>query len=158
MEPTTINSLANLEAIANIMANGIEILGIATGAPFLCLCWVPHSFGTPGYSLKIFGACVVSLIGGLATPGIIKWSVASGGPMVGVVAGLVCSVVLLPVIVGLIFSPSIMAYRENRPSKGLILALNCCVFVPFALMIALLWASNSAPVKVDDGIDVNEFR
>lgn len=71
-----VNNLANLEALLNIIANGMEILGIAWGGP--CMIWgfMNMAAGVQD-SLKriIWGAAGVT--GGLATPGCINWLVAS---------------------------------------------------------------------------------
>ena len=71
-----VNNLANLEALLNIIANGLEILGIAWGGPTMILGFMHMAAGTQD-SLKrvLFGATGVT--GGLATPGCINWLVAS---------------------------------------------------------------------------------
>ena len=71
-----VNNLANLEALLNIIANGMEILGIAWGGPTLIYGFMKMAAGTKD-SVKhiIHGCCGVT--GGLATPGLINWLVAS---------------------------------------------------------------------------------
>lgn len=76
-----VNNLANLEALLNIIANGIEILCIAIGAPTLIA--VPVGiFLLFKPKMRIYGIiCIVSpiviIVVGLAAPGIINWIVAS---------------------------------------------------------------------------------
>ncbi len=71
-----VNNLANLEALLNIIANGMEILGIAWGGPTMIWGFMNMAAGTQD-ALKriIWGAAGVT--GGLATPGCINWLVAS---------------------------------------------------------------------------------
>jgi len=71
-----VNNLANLEALLNIMANGLEILSIAWGGPTMILGFMHMAAGTQNSMKRIlFG--VMGITGGLATPGCINWLVAS---------------------------------------------------------------------------------
>jgi len=71
-----VNNLANLEALLNIIANGMEILGIAWGGPTMIMGFMHMAAGTQDAMKKVlFGAAGVT--GGLATPGVINWLVAS---------------------------------------------------------------------------------
>ena len=71
-----VNNLANLEALLNIIANGMEILGIAWGGPTMIMGFMHMAAGTHDAMKKVlFGAAGVT--GGLATPGCINWLVAS---------------------------------------------------------------------------------
>ncbi len=71
-----VNNLANLEALLNIIANGMEILGIAWGGPTMIMGFMYMAAGTQNAMQKVlFGAAGVT--GGLATPGCINWLVAS---------------------------------------------------------------------------------
>lgn len=71
-----VNNLANLEALLNIIANGMEILGIAWGGPTMIMGFMYMAAGTQDAMRKVlFGAAGVT--GGLATPGCINWLVAS---------------------------------------------------------------------------------
>ena len=71
-----VNNLANLEALLNIIANGMEILGIAWGGPTMIMGFMHMAAGTNDAMKKVlFGAAGVT--GGLATPGCINWLVAS---------------------------------------------------------------------------------
>ncbi len=71
-----VNNLANLEALLNIIANGMEILGIAWGGPTMIMGFMHMAAGTQDSMKKVlFGAAGVT--GGLATPGCINWLVAS---------------------------------------------------------------------------------
>ncbi len=72
-----VNNLANLEALTNIIANGMIILGIAWGGPTIIMGFYHMAAGTQdGLKRVIWGACGVT--GGMATPGAINWLVASG--------------------------------------------------------------------------------
>lgn len=72
-----VQNLANLEALTNIIANGMIILGIAWGGPTIIMGFMSMSAGQQD-ALKriIWGLCGVT--GGMATPGVINWLVASG--------------------------------------------------------------------------------
>ncbi len=71
-----VNNLANLEALLNIIANGMEILGIAWGGPTMIMGFMRMAAGTQDAMKRVlFGAAGVT--GGLATPGCINWLVAS---------------------------------------------------------------------------------
>lgn len=71
-----VNNLANMEALLNIIANGMEILGIAWGGPTMIWGFMHMAAGSQVAMKKVlFGAAGVT--GGLATPGCINWLVAS---------------------------------------------------------------------------------
>lgn len=71
-----VNNLANLEALLNIIANGMEILGIAWGGPTMIMGFMCMAAGTQDAMKRVlWGAAGVT--GGLATPGCINWLVAS---------------------------------------------------------------------------------
>ncbi len=71
-----VNNLANLEALLNIIANGMEILGIAWGGPTMIMGFMKMAAGTQDAMKRVLmGAAGVT--GGLATPGCINWLVAS---------------------------------------------------------------------------------
>jgi hypothetical protein len=71
-----VNNLANLEALLNIIANGMEILAIAWGGPTMIMGFMHMAAGTQDAMKRVlFGAAGVT--GGLATPGCINWLVAS---------------------------------------------------------------------------------
>ena len=71
-----VNNLANLEALLNIIANGMEILGIAWGGPTMIMGFMNMAAGTQDAMKRVlWGAGGVT--GGLATPGCINWLVAS---------------------------------------------------------------------------------
>jgi hypothetical protein len=71
-----VNNLANLEALLNIMANGMEILGIAWGGPAMIMGFMCMSAGTQDAAKKVLSGAA-GVTGGLATPGVINWLVAS---------------------------------------------------------------------------------
>jgi len=71
-----VNNLANLEALLNIIANGMEILGIAWGGPTMIMGFMNMAAGTQDSMKRVlFG--VAGVTGGLATPGCVNWLVAS---------------------------------------------------------------------------------
>jgi len=71
-----VNNLANLEALLNIIANGMEILGIAWGGPTMIMGFMHMAAGTQDAMKKVLFGCA-GVTGGLATPGCINWLVAS---------------------------------------------------------------------------------
>ena len=71
-----VNNLANDEALFNIIANGLEILGLAWGAHFGLLAFMHLSAGDGKAKGKVLCA-FAGTIGGFAAPGIINWLVAS---------------------------------------------------------------------------------
>jgi hypothetical protein len=71
-----VNNLANIEALLNIIANGMEIIGIAWGGPTMIMGFMHMAAGTQDAMKRVlFGGAGVT--GGLATPGCINWLVAS---------------------------------------------------------------------------------
>jgi hypothetical protein len=71
-----VNNLANLEALLNIVANGMEILGIAWGGPTMIFGFMHMAAGSQDAMKKVMFGCA-GVTGGLATPGCINWLVAS---------------------------------------------------------------------------------
>jgi len=71
-----VNNLANLEALLNIIANGMEILGIAWGGPTMIMGFMHMAAGSHDAMKKVLFGCA-GVTGGLATPGCINWLVAS---------------------------------------------------------------------------------
>jgi hypothetical protein len=71
-----VNNLANLEALLNIIANGMEILGIAWGGPTMIMGFMHMAAGTQDAMKRVLFGCA-GVTGGLATPGMINWLVAS---------------------------------------------------------------------------------
>lgn len=71
-----VNNLANLEALLNIIANGMEILGIAWGGPTMIMGFMHMAAGTNDAMKRVLFGCA-GVTGGLATPGMINWLVAS---------------------------------------------------------------------------------
>ncbi len=71
-----VNNLANLEALLNITANGMEILGVAWGGPTMIMGFMHMAAGTQDSMKRVlYGGAGVT--GGLATPGAVNWLVAS---------------------------------------------------------------------------------
>ena len=71
-----VNNLANLEALLNIIANGMEILGIAWGGPTMIMGFMHMAAGTQDAMKRVLWG-MGGVTGGLATPGCINWLVAS---------------------------------------------------------------------------------
>lgn len=71
-----VNNLANLEALLNVIANGMEILGIAWGGPTIVFGFMSMAAGTQDAMKRVMFGCS-GVVGGLATPGVINWLVAS---------------------------------------------------------------------------------
>ena len=71
-----VNNLSNLEALLNIIANGMEILGIAWGGPTIIWGFMNMAAGTQDAMKRIIWG-MSGVTGGLATPGCINWLVAS---------------------------------------------------------------------------------
>ncbi len=71
-----VNNLANIEALLNIIANGLEILGIAWGGPTMIMGFMHMAAGGQD-SMKRVIKGAVGVTGGMATPGMINWLVAS---------------------------------------------------------------------------------
>lgn len=77
-----VNNMANLEAMLNIMANGLEILGLVFGAAYVIKAIFAIANGTPkegdgmSHSQRLaFG--LLSVVAGLAVPGMVNYLVAS---------------------------------------------------------------------------------
>jgi hypothetical protein len=71
-----VNNLTNEEALLNIMANGLEILGIAWGSNCMLVAWLRMSAGDPQAKVKLLGGAA-GTIGGLSAPALISWLVAT---------------------------------------------------------------------------------
>ncbi|CAN5469584.1 hypothetical protein BH11CYA1_BH11CYA1_20150 [soil metagenome] len=71
-----VNNLANLEALLNIVANGMQILGIAWGGPTMVMGFMQMATGSQESSNKVLVG-VAGVAGGLAAPGCIGWLVSS---------------------------------------------------------------------------------
>ncbi len=70
-------NLANMEALMNIIANGMEVIGIAWGGPTMIMACMRLSTGSAhGAKNVVYGAA--SVTSALATPGMVNWLVASG--------------------------------------------------------------------------------
>jgi hypothetical protein len=143
---------ANIEALLNIMANGIEIMGVAGGFPALLLCFIPFAAGLRGYTSKIAIASVCMIIIGLAFPGVVNLMVSSSGDShtgFGVIIALIISGVvglgMLAASIGIYFLPTIIAYREGRPQRTAMTICNLLGFIPLAWLGAYIWAC--LPVK-----------
>lgn len=74
-----VNNLANLEAMLNLFANMVEILGCAVGTAFILRSFLRESTERTGWDSPLgrflFG--LICLSGGLITPGMTNWLVAS---------------------------------------------------------------------------------
>ncbi|HEY9731940.1 MAG TPA: hypothetical protein V6C89_08510 [Drouetiella sp.] len=71
-----VNNLANLEALLNIIANGMEILGVVWGGATMIMGFMRLGSGADGAMTRIFLGSI-GVAGGLCTPGVINWLVAS---------------------------------------------------------------------------------
>lgn len=69
--------LQNAEALFNIVANGVIVLGIAWGGPSLIMAFMRLGAGQQD-GLKCVMHVVLALIGLMAMPGVVNWLVASG--------------------------------------------------------------------------------
>lgn len=75
-----VNNLANIEALLNIIANSMEIVGLCWGLPMLIVGIVRfNTIAGPGRA--VFGALITT--GGLAAPGCINWLFASAHDSTG---------------------------------------------------------------------------
>ncbi|HMO21728.1 MAG TPA: hypothetical protein PKC98_12270, partial [Candidatus Melainabacteria bacterium] len=76
-----VNNLANLEAMLNILVNGIEILGLATGGLMLASVFFPSNNETNAFfkasvgNKLLVGLCLI--LGALSAPGVVNYFVAS---------------------------------------------------------------------------------
>lgn len=71
-----VNNLADLEAGLNLLANGLEIFGIAWGGPTMIMGFMQMAGGTQSAMKRVLWGAA-SCTGGLAVPGCINWLVAS---------------------------------------------------------------------------------
>ena len=72
-----VNNLANLEALLNILANSSEIVGIQVFGGFFMAGVILNVKGKTKPGSILICVAIFSLVGGLATPGIINWLIAS---------------------------------------------------------------------------------
>jgi hypothetical protein len=80
----------------------------------------------------MLACCILILVGGLATPGLVNWSMSRGGPAAGLVVAIAGALFVFALFLALTFTPTIIAFREKRRAKKMIAIFNClvCVFYP----------------------------
>ncbi len=71
-----VNNLVNLEALLNIIASGMEIIGIAWGGPTMIMGLLHMAAESKYAMIRVLMGCA-GVTGGLAGPGVINWLVAS---------------------------------------------------------------------------------
>lgn len=142
-----VNSLANMEALLNIVANGIEIWGIGSVGNFFAGAIICFVLKRPVFGAICVILCPVSLVFGLGTPGMINWLVASArdanlfeGPNA---TSFLIPIILLPVVVVLAigFIPAVIAFRRNHQHRFAILGTTLVAWmVPFGWPALLFWS------------------
>jgi hypothetical protein len=152
-----VNNLANIEALLNIIANGLEIMGIANVGNFFAGAVVLFVKRKPLFGGIMLAMCPVSVTFGLATPGLINWLVASahdanwfsseaGGDVNFLIAAPFVLIAAL-IIFGIGFIPAIVAFRRKSEYRWPIFFSTFVAWlVPFgwpALLFWALWESES---------------
>lgn len=143
-----VNNLANLEALLNIVANSVEIMGIASVGSFFVGAIIAFVRHRPILGAMLLVLCPVSLIGGLGTPGVINWLVASARdanlfdqPEQAMLMAIPIIIVVLAVLLGIGFIPAIIAFRANHEHKWIIFFMTFIGWiVPFGWPALLFWA------------------
>src|SRR5579871_126307 len=124
------HNLANLEALINIIANSIEIFAIVNGFELILggLSLLFIAKWSASAKLILFGFVII--LCGLAVPGFINWCIAGSihSPDLGTVQtiGLLLIVILGPLmllalLVGIGFFPTIVAFKRKKRNRKLIL-------------------------------------
>lgn len=132
---------ANLTALSNIVANGVEILGIATGVPNLFLGWIPMACGAKGYTSKIYIVCITNIVIALVAPLIVNTmeQLARSTNLemllfLGITLSFGLGLITIVLSFALFLTPALMAWREKLPSSGLVIGLNL-----FSIILPILW-------------------
>lgn len=135
------SNLTNLEALLNIIANGLEIFGIAGGFG-LFIGGISILFLKKwSVAVKLIVIGVVTSIIGLSAPQTINWIIASMGDAGIVVVALFGLVLSLVLMFGVGFLPTIVAFKRQKANRKLILVLNILLsLIPFGWNIALFMA------------------
>ena len=142
-----VNNLANLEALLNIIANSVEIMGIANVGSFFIGAIIAFVCKRPILGAILLVLCPVSITVGLATPGVINWVVASARDaqvldsttsfMIAI--PLVLSLALAAIAIG--FIPAILAFRSRHQYRWAIFGATFVSWlVPFGWPALLFWA------------------
>lgn len=143
-----VNNLANLEALLNIIANGIEILGIANVGSYFVGAIIAFIRRRMILGTLLVLLCPVSLIGGLAAPGVINWLVASARDANLTESPEAMAVMLIPMVVcafafllAVGFIPAIVAFRAKHEQRWIIFFMTFIAWiVPFGWPALLFWA------------------
>jgi hypothetical protein len=152
--------MSNLQALLNIMTNGMEIAGFAGGGGMLLTSFIPFASGLKGYSTKIAIIALGMIVLGLAVPGVIGWITASAhdantvdmGLYISLFVGGMVGLIMVCASVGAYFLPTIIAQRENKKNKIAVSICNCFGFVPFVWLVSYIWScipEKVTPVTVE---------
>lgn len=147
-----VNNLANLEALLNIMANSLEIYGIASTGSFFAGAIIMFIMKKPWFGVVMLILCPVSVTFGLAAPGVINWLVASlrdanMEDQFYLAFIPVLFALLAAVVIG--FIPSMIAFKRKHEHRWPIFGATFVSWlVPFGWPALLFW-SLWTPKKVD---------
>jgi len=139
--------LTNLEALTNICTNGAQILGFIAGGALLVSSFIPFASGLRGYSKKILIVALVMIALGVSVTLIVNVLLTVHQP--GRFDLALAASLAVAAIIGLIeialsiagyFLPTIIADRQNKKNKLMILICNIVSFIPLVWLIAFIWA------------------
>lgn len=141
-------TLANIEAIANICANGTEIVCIKYGAGFILAGILILFIRKWGFAFECMVRGILVVVAGLATPGIVNLIMTS---LVDAhlqsllwVFGAACATLAFAVAIAffaMLWYPGYMARKRGKENINAIIALSAfSILIPFLWSIALFLA------------------
>lgn len=150
-----VNQLGNLEALLNICANGAEILSIIVVPELFAALVIALLMRRYRFAGWMAAFMILAPVFGLSNPILINTIGASMRDTSGASAAMIILVlveiaVLIAMLLGFIalqFLPTIIAVRQHRSNKGLVIGLNLGgLFLPPLGIAAMCFA-----LKQDDG-------
>ncbi|MBK7839879.1 MAG: hypothetical protein IPJ49_19830 [Candidatus Obscuribacter sp.] len=150
-----VNQMNNLEALLNICANGTEVMGIVVVPELFTAVVIGLLMRRYRFAGWMAAFAVLAPAFGLFNPNLVNMIVSamrdtSGSAAAIIIMLLVEVVVLIVALVGIIalqFLPTIIAVRQHKPNKNLVIGLNLGgLFLPPLGIAAMFFA-----LKQDDG-------
>lgn len=150
-----VNQMNNLEALLNICANGTEVMGIVVVPELFTAVVIGLLMRRYRFAGWMAAFAVLAPALGLFNPNLVNMIVSamrdtSGSAAAIIIMLLVEVVVLIVALVGIIalqFLPTIIAVRQHKPNKDLVIGLNLGgLFLPPLGIAAMCFA-----LKQDDG-------
>ena len=154
-----VDNLANLEAVLNIIANTTEIWGISSVGNFFFAAIGAFVLKRMKLGGIMIALCPVLLTYGLAAPGIINWIAVSARDAqfeaaTGVLA-VVSALVLVVLLMGVGFTPALIAAKRDHPHKWVIFGMTFISWlIPFGWPALFTWSLVKGKTSESEGAPV----